>query len=252
MPLEVFKSPIGVHQASELNDALYTIYGELSADLHPEIDREAEAIVSTMLNRLRLIDETRQIVNLERKRLETATADREMARRASDEIGRAPSAIKQSLKNREPKWTSDQVNAEYNRQFSAARERYKLANEAMSKAQTVLQKANDKKTAAEMYVASAAQNKSRVTLTDICMAPAPNGYRQYMGHSKGLERYKEFSKLSKPDQERNAQRWTSGYNAIMRLVSNPSLCQPFVEFRTLERGKQPRKGATQIGGNEFW
>ena len=73
MPLETFKSAIGVHKIPELDDALYTVYGELSADLHAALDKEAEAIVSTMLNRLKNIEEARRLVVTEREKLEESS-----------------------------------------------------------------------------------------------------------------------------------------------------------------------------------
>jgi hypothetical protein len=72
MPLSLFVSPIGSHKAAELNDALYTLFGELSAQPHSALAQEAAAIVSTMLNRLKTIAEARKAVATEKLNLESA------------------------------------------------------------------------------------------------------------------------------------------------------------------------------------
>jgi hypothetical protein len=58
-----FTEPIGEFGVDELNDMLYTVFGEESAQVSGSLNPEAEAIVSTILNRKTLIDNARKDYN---------------------------------------------------------------------------------------------------------------------------------------------------------------------------------------------
>jgi hypothetical protein len=66
-PLEQFTSNVGRFTAAEANDALLTVFGEISAQLHPNLFKEAKAVGSTILNRLKKIKRGARLLSHQKK-----------------------------------------------------------------------------------------------------------------------------------------------------------------------------------------
>jgi hypothetical protein len=74
-----------------------------------------------------------------------------------------------------------------------------------------------------------------------------------MGYEGGKKHYRLFSTYSKDDQARQEKRWLAGREVLEKLVKNPALCKPYMEFRSSNNGKRKLSpNETCIGGNDFW
>lgn len=248
--LKLFDTPISSYSASELNDALYTLFGELSANLHDALQREAEAIASTIFNRHQNIIDKRKMYDSAKKAEEQATRERNAALKAYEDITRFPTSTKKMLSESGVK--QDQVAFEYNKLVKTKKDAYDVAREALGDAQTARIKANSEKIQAESFVAPGARNRA-VTLSDIVTAPGPNGTAQYEGYAPGKQLYQKYGNLSAADQQRNEKRWTTVRAALTKLASDPTKRLPYIEFRSNRGGtRQLKANETRIGGNDFW
>lgn len=231
-----FTNGVGGYTADELNAALITMFGELSAQPHDKLSEEAEAIASTIFNRKTQIDEAREADQVAGKELKQARANREKALKHHDELARNPSKYKKELGE-----------AAYNKKLKNAKEDYKTANSALGKAQNKKIATNSAKMAAESYVSEDKRNGD-VTLTDIV---AQN--EQYEGTKTGQDYYDKYENMSEANQKRNCQRWKTAKAALEKLAKNPSERDNYDQFRSNYNGKRTlKKGETRIGGNDFW
>jgi hypothetical protein len=249
MPLTLFSSPIDTYSTADLNAALYTVFGEISPTLHDKLKAEAEAVASTIFNRLQKIIDARKADEMAQTALVTAKKIRDAKQAEYDSLGKSPTAVKKKLREEGVK----QIETEYARRLQEAKAGYDAATRALGAAQTVKTQINSAKVAAESYVAKSARSRNSVTLTDIVTAPAPDGASQYMGYAKGTKDYKLYSQFLAQDQERNDQRWATARKAIEDLARDPKKRAKYVEFRSNRGGKRDL-GANQIriGGNDFW
>jgi len=231
-----FTNGVGGYTADELNAALITMFGELSAQPHNKLSEEAEAIASTILNRNTQIDEAREADQVAGKELKQARVNREKALKYYEELARNPSKYKRKLGN-----------DVYNKEVKKAKQDYKTDHSALGKAQNKKIATNSAKIAAESYVSKDKRN-GKITLDYIVAQD-----KQYEGTKTGQAYYDSYEKMSGADQKRNCQRWKTAKAALEKLAKNPSERDNYDQFRSNRNGKRTlTKGETRIGGNDFW
>lgn len=239
--LPLIDQGLGGHSAAQLNDALKTVFGEISSNLHADLRKEARAVASTIFNRLALIAPARKAQAEAKQALDAA----ELARKAAQDRY-------EDLANHPTKYIKEHGGQEdYKKVLAAAKADYDAKTRSLGAAQAALRKANDKKTEAESYLTSTKRNHPKPTLSDIV---EPD--EQYKGTAKGRGDYHEFANMSKGDQARNAQRWREAKAAVEALAEHPEERLKFIEFRSAYDVKGKLKhsapGRTRIGGNDFW
>jgi len=227
---------VGGYTANELNAALITIFGELSAKLHNKLSKEAEAIASTILNRKTQIYKARKADKLAEEELRQASLNRTEALKDHDELANNPSKYKRKLGN-----------DVYNKKLKKAKQDYNTASSALGGAQDKKVGTNSAKIAAEFYVSEDKRNEE-VTLADIVAQD-----KQYEGTKTGQAYYDTYKNMSEPNQQRNCQRWKTAKAALEKLAKNPSERNNYDQFRSNYNGdRKLNKGETRIGGNDFW
>ncbi len=234
-----FTQPVGEYGMEELNDALYTVFGEEAAEVSGSLNEEAEAIVSTILNRKTLIDNARKAYNdlLNQNVLENAKKAREQAQQTYEDLAGHPSKYQQEM-------GADK----YKSAVSTAKNLYDQATFNLGAAQNKLNAANSAKVRAEAYLAPQDRRKVVVTLTEIVTAPG-----QYLGYRKGLGDFQSYGTMNPKDQERNFKRWETAKDALSRLATNTGKRKNYIEFRSNQNGSRTLKTTeTRIGGNDFW
>jgi len=231
-----FTNGVCGYTADELNAALITMFGELSAQPHDKLSEEAEAIASTIFNRKTQIDKAREADKVAGEELKQARVNREKALKHHDELARNPSKYKRKLGN-----------DVYNKKLKKAKPDYKTATSALGKAQNKKTDAYSAKFAAESYVSEDKRN-GEVTLADIV---AQN--EQYEGTKTGQDYYDKYENMSEADKKRNYQRWKTAKAALEKLAKNPSKRDKYDQFRSNYNDKRElEQGETRIGGNDFW
>jgi len=227
---------VGGYTANELNAALITMFGELSAQPHNKLSEEAEAIASTILNRKTQIYDARENDQVAEKELIQARNNREKALTHHNELANKPSKYKRKLGN-----------DVYNEKLKKAKTDYRTATNTLSEAQTNKTKTHSDKIAAESYVSKDKRN-GEVTLADIVAQD-----KQYEGTKTGQIYYNDYENMSDANQKRNCQRWKTAKAALEKLAKDPSKRNNYDQFRSNYRGKRKlTKGETRIGGNDFW
>lgn len=234
--LQKFETGIGEYSATELSDALITVFGELSSELHNSLSKEAEAIASTIFNRRIFIKEARRNYEKAKEKLERANEEFKKAIARHSELG-----------NNLTKYKRELGDEEYNRQLAEAKEKYNEARSRKGSAQKEAIDCNSKKIQAESFVSKYKRNKS-VTLKDIVAL-----HKQYEGTRTGKKYVREYPKWSRADQKRNCERWKTAKAALEKIAGNPSLRKKYFEFRSNRGGERTLNSReTRIGGNDFW
>lgn len=228
--LELFKNGLKnenyEYTVDELNDALKTLFGEASFKCP---DAEAEAIVSTMLNRQVLIYRARQ---LEKIALEKMTIAQKNATEA---------------KKHNVDATKERDN-EKSRQLMVRAQRLMSEDPKFTVAQETLQAAKDLKGGASSWINAENRDSETVTLTFVVKA-MPDGMVQYEGYKPGSEKYER----EKDDPPRKVyDHWENIKKALKNTVENPDRTKPYpyIEFRN-EPPKDPTTQYVTIGGNSF-
>ncbi|GEM_PF-2799146 len=234
--LEGFETAVGEYTAAELSDALVTIFGELSSELHSNLSEEAEAIASTIFNRRIFIKEARENYEKVKEKLEKASKKFEEAIARHDELAKKPTKYKRELGDED-----------YNRQLAEAKENYRETRKSKGAAQNEANECSNKKIQAESFVSKNKQNKP-VTLKDIVAL-----HKQYEVTRTGKRYVREYPEWARADQKRNCERWKTAKAALEKIAGNPSLRKEYFEFRSNRGGKRTlNSGETRIGGNDFW
>lgn len=263
--LREHQGDIGKFTQQELNDAIKTVYGELTYPPHKDTEAEAKAIASTIFNRQARIYATR-------KSFEEANKAKQSAqKKLKDESGKLETAndefekftrnesknkkeIGETIKEKDPKKRTEIINKAFAEKVQAARDKIKAAQaevdkagDAVKKEQKVFEKARDAKIAAESYVKESKRNNQTITLTDIVEQNS-----QYEGTKKGKDDFKNFPKWDKNTQKKHKQRYDAATKAVVNLANNPTGADKYIEFKggnLRPNGALP--GETQIGGNYF-
>jgi hypothetical protein len=237
LKLEKIKAGIKPFTALELNDALLTVFGEISAKITATIHDEARAIASTIFNRYYRILATRTEYAAKLKIKKKASQRYQTAIQDLEELTKHPSKYKKELGKKE-----------YQKAVEKATKEYQQATKAQSTATKDLQKANDEKIAAESYMQEKYRKLSKITLTMIV-----DDINQYEGYPKGKKDYGHFSKMNSPDQKRNEKRWKIAKKAVKDIAGKTVIPDKYVQFRSNKGGKRKlKKGEKRIGGNDFW
>jgi len=240
--LETFKSGINDFSAEELDDALFTLFGELSSQLHDQLSQEARAIASTILNRHASIYESRKSLKVAQLERDKALLSRDSAGKVHDELARNPARYQKQLGVEK-----------YKTDLASARVQYDEASKVLLQVQDRMQAASNARIMAHSWIDEKRRDAARVTLTDIVTAPAPGGHRQYEGFTSGKELYEDYPSMALPDKKRNYERWRVAKSALEQLAKDPSARDPYIEFRShYNKKKALVSGRTRIGGNDFW
>ncbi|MEW6128924.1 MAG: hypothetical protein AB1757_17940 [Acidobacteriota bacterium] len=237
--LILFTNPLAEYSVNELNDALFTVFGEQSAEIAPGLTEEAEAVASTILNRKSLIEKARKNYRdlLSQRLLENARATRDEATKTYEDLTKQPS-----------KYQKEMGAEKYQSAVSAAKAAYDRATENLGAAQKKMNQAYSEKVTAESYLGATARTRDQITLSDIVKASG-----QYLGYEKGHGDYQNFATQNPKDQERNFKRWEAAKDALTRMVTTPIKRKPYIEFRSNRHGSRILGiNEVRIGGNDFW
>lgn len=235
--LELFTAKIGTYTVAELNDALKTVFGEISAQLGDSLSSEAKAVASTIFNRKSAIDRSRAAYEAALPELTQAEQAYQSATTKHDELAKKPSQYKKQLGN-----------DGYAKALAKAKQDYASSQERLAKAQRKANEASSEKKANESYIAPGDRDAARVTLTMIVSFPG-----QYEGYEKGKSDHAAYKSMSAADKTRNAQRWQIAKNAVRGLASGAQSADAYVQFRSNQGGTRTlKKGEVRIGGNDFW
>ncbi|MEN6621924.1 MAG: RHS repeat-associated core domain-containing protein, partial [Smithella sp.] len=239
-PPLVLKKPdkdIGEFKKEELAEATMTVFGELTAKIHPKSSEEAKAIASTIFNRLERIKKTRKEYDEAKTKLDKAKVEMADAASKFEELGKNPTKYKKELGKKE-----------YEEKLRKSKEDYNEAKKEVGKLGKAATAAASEKIAAESRIKKEKRSNTRITLTDIV-----EQNKEYEGTKKGKEDFKNFPSMSDPEKERNFKRWEIAKKAVEELAKDPSkadIYEYFVSEKIKERA--PSSGTTKIGGNIFW
>ncbi len=261
------KGNIGGFSEKELNDAIKTVYGEISAKIHPDLEKEAKAVASTIFNRLEDIKKTRKEYEKTSKEYKKAKAkvtkekkDVDAANKEYEELtkneSKNKSAIRKELKGKykDSKEREKEVEKEYKSRVKKAKDKIKKEKKELRNAEKELkakyklfETARDNKIASESYIKESKRSNTKVTLSDIV-----EQHSQYEGTRKGKEDFKKFPQMSKGAQARHEKRFEVAKKAVIDLAKGGTK-DPYVQFRSNRGGKRIlKKGQVRIGGNDFW
>ena len=236
--LDPVSAAVGGFTVAELQDAVLTVFGEISASLSETLAAEASAVASTIFNRKSRIDSSRIAAAKVGEELATAQAELAKATADHDELAKHPTNYKKELGGQQP----------YDAALAKAKERYAAARKSVNEIAKRAIDANSAKIANESYVAPSMRAETRITLTMIVQNPG-----QYLGNAKGQQDFTGFSKMSVSDRLRNAKRWKIAREAVLALAAGTQNPDAYVQFRSNDGGKRTlRAGETRIGGNDFW
>ena len=235
--LRPFESDIGQYAMTELNDALVTVFGELTATLHDKLSEEAEAIISTILNRQASIEPARQAYKKAEEDEANAQQEYQAAIVVHDDLARNPSKYRKELGD-----------VEYEKRLAAAKDRYNETKHQLSIAQENRVAAVSKKQEAESFVNPSKREQPVILLSDIVAVR-----KQYNGTKTGKDYVQAYPHWEYPEQQRNCERWKIAKIAIARLAENSSLRKLYYYFVSNDNSSLPLEtGRTRIGGNDFW
>lgn len=259
------KGDVGKFTQQEINDAIKTVYGELTYPPHKATAAEARAIASTIFNRQARIGATRKSfeeankakqaaqkkLKEESTKLETANAEFE---KLTKNETKSKKEIGETIKEKDPKKRTARINQAFAEKVQAAKDKINAAKAAVDKAgdevkkaQKVFEKARDAKIAAESYVKESKRTTQTITLTDIVEQNS-----QYEGTKKGKDDFKNFSKWDKNTQKKHKERYDAATKAVLDLAQDPTRADKYIEFKGGNlRPDGALPGETQIGGNYF-
>jgi hypothetical protein len=236
---------IAPYSLDEVNDALVTVFGEISPRLHKDLTAEAEAIASTIFNRRRLIEDARAAGSGAPERLKAAAAQRKVAQADYEDLARNPSKFRKELGQ-----------DGYAKELAARKQAYDRATEAFGDAQKESERLNSGLITALSFVAAKRRQEKTITLTHIVEQRS-----QYEGFPKGQLDFRNFPNMSAPDQKRNLKRWETARTAVEALAADGKKRKGFVYFMSVDlmaerraekREPDPKQKKTTIGGNVFW
>jgi len=228
---------IGKFTKEELADATKTVFGEMTAKIHGDSEKEAKAIASTIFNRLKRIETARKAHTEAKAKLDNAKAKMAEAIKEHDELAKHPTKYKKELGKKK-----------YEERLSEAKAVYNKAEKEVGQAGKAATSASSEKIAAESRIKESKRSNSAITLTDIVEQD-----KEYEGTKKGKADFKDFPSLSDPEQERQLKRWEMAKKAVEGLAKDPSKADIYEYFVSEKIKKRaPAKGTTQIGGNIFW
>lgn len=235
--LTLFDKGTRSYSATELNDALRTVFGEISSRPHARLPMEARAVASTIFNRHADITKSRAAHSKAAGELDTAKQRYQSALKSFDELSRNPTRYKRELTEKG-----------YAAAFSKARTEHATAKHAYAEAQNRLLSASDAKKANETYLPAGKRTEAKVTLGMVVEDP-----KQYEGTKKGHEDALNYPGMNEADKQRNAERWEAAKAAVLSVAEDPSQAYPFRQFRSNRGGARVLKPQeTRIGGNDFW
>ena len=258
------KGDIGSFTEKELNDAIKTVYGELTAVPHAETDKEAKAIASTIFNRLQSIKETRKAFTKAEKEKQDAqtklTTEKNELTQANKEFeeltkneNKNKKKIAETIKEKDPKKKKEAVKKEFDKQVRAARDKITkekadvaTAGTTVAAKQAVFDKARDAKIDAESVVKKSKRSNASVTLTDIVEQDS-----QFEGTKKGKSDFAKFPDMDSTAQAKHKTRYDAAMKAVTDLAKGGKP-DAFTEFKGGNlRPKGALPGETKIGGNYF-
>jgi hypothetical protein len=235
--LALFGKDVGSFSEAELNDALYTVFGEISARLHSQLAAEAHAVASTIFNRKADIDRSR-----------TAFANADAALSQAKIAYNQAIARYEDLANHPTKYKKQMGPSKYEKTLASAKITYNKAKKTYADAQRTATSANSDKIAAESYITASYRENPTITLTMIVGQTS-----QYEGYPKGKQDHASYSSMSSSDQARNAERWDVAKKVLTALAKSSGPADSYRQFRSNRQGKRTlQKGETRIGGNDFW
>lgn len=258
------KGDVGNFTEKELNDAIKTVYGELTAVPHAETDKEAKAIASTIFNRLQSIKDTRKAFTKAKQEKQdaqkTLTTENKELTKAKEEFAKLTKnetknkkKIAETINEKDPKKKKAAVKKEFDRQVKAAKDKITsekadvaAASTVVKAKQAVFDKARDAKIDAESVIKKSKRKNASVTLTDIVEQDS-----QYEGTKKGKSDFAKFPDMNSATQTKHKTRYDAAMKAVVNLAKGGTP-DAFTEFKGGNlRPKGALPGETKIGGNYF-
>lgn len=259
------KGKIGKFTEKEINDAIKTVYGELTAKPHKDTAKEAKAVASTILNRQARIETTRKefatasaakqtaLQNHQKERADLDTANAEFTKFTKEE-SKNKKEIGKTITEKDPKKRKALIDKAFADKVQTLRDAISKEKGELDTAGSELQKkekafatARDAKTDAESFVKKDKRSNSAITLSDIVEVHA-----QYAGTKKGKDDFAKFPDMSENDQKNHKLRYEAAVKAVEDLVNDPSKADKYIEFKGGNlRPKGALAGETKIGGNFF-
>ncbi len=227
---------VGRFSDDELNDAIKTVYGELTATVHGDTQKEARAIASTIFNRLLNIERSRKNHAALKAKLKGVQNARDNAIKRYEDLTKNPS-----------KYKLEMGGDAYLEECDKAKKEYKRATSALNSLQIKIVQAKSELDGHEKGTIDNSKIGRPITLSDIV---AQNG--QYEGTKKGISDFNEFPKMNKSDQARHRKRYEAAKNAVLDLAKDPTKADGYTSFVGGDlRPNGAKDGEVQIGGNYF-
>ncbi|CAG0978749.1 MAG: hypothetical protein OIN86_04975 [Candidatus Methanoperedens sp.] len=259
------KGNTGRFTEKELNDAIKTVYGELTAAPHLKTEQEAKAIASTVFNRLFKIESAREkflgaenskqtaLTNLKKEESDLAVANAEFEKLTKKET-ETKKEIAKGITEKDPKKRQKAINDEFKKMVKEAKDKISKekkevrdAAKIVKEKQTEWEKARDEKINAESFIAESKRGNKAITLTDIIEL-----HSQYAGTRKGAADFVDFPNMNDKDQEKHKKRYEAAVKAVEELAKDPTKADKYMEFKGGNlRPKGALPGETKIGGNYF-
>jgi RHS repeat-associated protein len=259
------KGNIGRFSERELNDAIKTVYGELTAKPHKETRREAKAIASTIFNRLSDITLTRANFSAAEKSYKTAQSD--LVTEEAD-VSRANAkfekltkketqtkrGIAKQITEKDPTKRKAIIQQKFDQAVKAAKDTIAKEKGDVKAALGLVKKefgkfeiARDAKIDAESVIKESKRNDESITLSDIVELDA-----QYDGTDKGIADFTQFPAQGNAVQAQHKERYEEAVKAVVDLAKNPAGADKFRSFKGGDlRPDGALSGETKIGGNYF-
>ncbi|MEP6743067.1 MAG: toxin TcdB middle/C-terminal domain-containing protein [bacterium] len=256
---------VGKFSEKEINDAIKTVYGELTFPAHTDTAAEAKAVASTILNRQARIETARKeftvastakqkaLTDLQKEQGELNTANAEFTKFTKDE-SKNKSAIRATIKEKDPKKKAALVNKAFADKVQELRDTINKEKADVKKAggivkdkQKDFEAAQNAKIDAESFVAKDKRNNSAITLTDIV-----EQHSQYAGTKKGKDDFAKFPKMDNDAQAKHKARYDAAVKAVEDLAKDPTKADKYIEFKGGNlRPQGALAGETKVGGNYF-
>lgn len=156
--LEQFTSndDTGGYSVDELNQALLTVFGEISPTLVPDLEKEARAVASTIFNRLTVIEESRAAYDKAMAELDEALRERREANQVYVELSSHSSKHKQEL-----------VKQEYDAALTEAKKKFEEATAAFKSAEKNAKDTKSEGTSKELDKAQSALREAETVYKDL-------------------------------------------------------------------------------------
>jgi hypothetical protein len=236
-----FDADINGFKAAELTDALITVFGEVSPNVHPELAREARAIASTIFNRFARIAPAAAAAEAAEAKEDEAEAKWREAVREYETFTKARAANERT----HGKEGFQARTAELKRVEREANKAYVAASGERIAANSTLR----------AYLSASPGAK---TAADVTLSTLVADVGQYEGYPTGKRLLQQFASMSAADQARNRRRWDTAKEAVRTLATDAGSRDKYIRFlpRRIpkrrgggERVLQP--GETRIGDTDF-